>query len=283
MAIEPYTQGSDEIYRPPFVIDHREDEYDSSGFDVLAAMEKNHFWYRGRRRFLLRALSRYLRFDSTEPLAAVDLGGGTGGWISCLVESFPRQFAPLALADSSAYALTRTAASLPSVVLRCQADLMNLQWSNTWDVVFLLDVIEHLQDDLQALRQAGKALKPGGTMFVSVPALDVFWSYNDVVSQHQRRYHRRDFVRLASESDLQLVDVRYFMFFLSPVYWLSRRITGNANDDPDTLKDQCDRAHTVPARPLNAFLSGIFMAETPIGHWMRFPWGTSLLGVFRKS
>jgi len=40
--------------------------------------------------------------------------------------------------------------------------------------------------------------------------------------------------------------------------------------------------HAIPASPINTTLSAIFSAETPVGHWMRFPWGTSILGVFRK-
>lgn len=42
------------------------------------------------------------------------------------------------------------------------------------------------------------------------------------------------------------------------------------------------KQHQVPAPPINSALSSIFAAETPMGHWLRFPWGTSILGVFRK-
>jgi hypothetical protein len=42
------------------------------------------------------------------------------------------------------------------------------------------------------------------------------------------------------------------------------------------------QTHQVPPAPLNLALTAIFAAETPLGHWLRFPWGTSVLGVFRK-
>jgi hypothetical protein len=42
------------------------------------------------------------------------------------------------------------------------------------------------------------------------------------------------------------------------------------------------RSHRVPPAALNALLAGVFAAETPLGHGLRFPWGTSILGVFRK-
>jgi 2-polyprenyl-3-methyl-5-hydroxy-6-metoxy-1,4-benzoquinol methylase len=57
-----------------------------------------------------------------------------------------------------------------------------------------LDVIEHLPDDLQAVRQAGEALKPGGYLFIITPVFSQFWTYNDDMAQHLRRYRLNDFV-----------------------------------------------------------------------------------------
>ena len=42
------------------------------------------------------------------------------------------------------------------------------------------------------------------------------------------------------------------------------------------------KTHHVPATIINLLLSAIFAAETPLGHWLRFPWGTSVLGIFQK-
>jgi 2-polyprenyl-3-methyl-5-hydroxy-6-metoxy-1,4-benzoquinol methylase len=70
-------------------------------------------------------------------------------------------------------------AVLPAGMERYQIDLMNLGWRERWDVAFLLDIIEHLRDDAGALREAARALKPGGLLFVTTPALARFWSYND--------------------------------------------------------------------------------------------------------
>ena len=99
---------------------------------------------------------------------------------------------------------------------------MKMQMQEDWDAAFLLDVIEHLPDDLQALRQARQALKPGGYLFVTTPAFPQFWSYNDETVNHLRRYRRGDFDRLAQPSGLTLCDARNFMFFLSPLNVLSR-------------------------------------------------------------
>jgi SAM-dependent methyltransferase len=194
----------------------------------------------------------------------------------------PDGFAPLALADSSVVALTLAASVLPPATQRYQIDLMQLHMHEQWEVAFLLDVIEHLPDDLNALRQAREALKPGGYLFVTTPAFPQFWSYNDDIAQHLRRYRRRDLVRLAQQSGLALCDTRYFMFYLSPLYLLSRMKLGLATMTPAQKKELMLKQHHQPPAPVNGVLSAIFLAESPLGHYLRFPWGTSILGIFRK-
>ena len=273
--------GRDGILRVGQPVRHRDEEYAESGFETLWAMQERHFWYRGRHRFLLHALDRFLP-PSPPPWTAIDLGGGVGGWVRYLHDRRAKKFKTLALADSSRVALRRAGDLLPTGVTRYQIDLMRLGWSERWDVAFLLDVIEHLPDDGQALREAGQALKPGGLLFVTTPALSQFWSYNDEFAHHLRRYTRQDFVRLADQTGLQLCDARYFMFLLSPLYWLARRRPRIATLSADEKRELAIRAHQLPHPAINTLLAAAFAAETPLGHWVHFPWGTSILGVFRK-
>ncbi len=267
---------------PSLPVQHRDGEYEEGGFETLRDMQERHFWYRGRHRFLLASVNRYLP-KSGQTLSAIDLGGGTGGWVSYLAKHLPEEFASLALADSSIVALTLAASVVPPTAQRYQVDLMQLHMHEQWDAAFLLDVIEHLPDDLQALRQAREALKSGGYLFVTTPAFPQFWSYNDDMAQHLRRYRRSDFVRLAQQSGLTLCDARYFMFYLSPLYLLSRMRPSLASMTLAQKKELIIKQHQVPSAPINSILNAIFAAESPLGHWLRFPWGTSILGVFKKT
>lgn len=173
-------------------------------------------------------------------------------------------------------------ATLPASVQRYQIDLMHLAWNDRWDVAFMLDVIEHLPDDAGAMRQAAQALKPGGLLFVTTPALPQFWSYNDDLALHLRRYTRQDFANLAQRTGLELCDARYFMFLLSPLYWLVRNSRGVGSMSDVEKRALMEKTHQVPSPLVNSALTAVFCAETPMGHWMRFPWGTSILGVFKK-
>lgn len=278
---QSYTLDPSGIYRPKIPVSHRDEEYDQSGFDMLFQMQEKHFWYRGRHRFLLAAVDRYLLTQSA-PFSAVDLGGGVGGWVRYLADHREASFQKIALSDSSETALILGKEVLPTNAQRYQIDLMNLGWKNQWDAAFLLDVIEHLPDDLRAVEQAKEALKPGGLLFITTPAFPKFWSYNDDLAQHLRRYRRADYERLARESGMTLLDTRYFMFFLSPLYLLSRLKPGFDKLSVEDKKALIIRQHQTPVEPVNSILSAIFAAETPLGHYLHFPWGTSILGVFQK-
>ena len=275
-----YTLSGDGIHRPASRVEHRSDEYEEGGFDLLMAMQQRHFWYRGRHRFLLEAVERHRAAVQSDSM--VDLGGGCGGWLRYLAEQRPAWNGSLALADSSEVALAAAGTVLPSSVARYQIDLMNLGWKDQWDSAFLLDVIEHLPDDAGALAQVHQALKPGGHLFVTTPALPAFWSYNDDLARHLRRYTRADLADLARASGFRLLDARYFMFFLSPLYWLARSRPGVSSLSEAQKRELFAKAHQVPAKPINEVCAAVFQAESPLGHWLRFPWGTSVLGVFQK-
>lgn len=264
---------------------HHNGEYDEQGFNVLLSMQKDHFWYRGRHRFLLRALKQQLslRDRSSENLRAIDLGGGCGGWVDYLKKRSSLRMGELALADSSSRALELAAAVVGGDSPLFQVDLLDLGWEDRWDIVFLLDVLEHIPDDLAVVNQISKCLSRGGLLFLTSPALMRLWSYNDQLAGHQRRYSIGDLHRLADLSGLTLVDARYFMFFLSPLLVLSRLfgrdVGGMSCED---RRELLQRTHRIPGKLLNSLLFAVFAAETPLGLSWSFPWGASVMGVFRK-
>jgi 2-polyprenyl-3-methyl-5-hydroxy-6-metoxy-1,4-benzoquinol methylase len=267
------------------MVSHRDVDYNPSGFASMRAMQATHFWYRGRHRFILRfarQLARELGEHGRRP-HAVDLGGGCGGWVSYLSAHAGDAFAEVALADSSPTALMLAADAIPTTSPRYHIDLLNLQWSERWDIAFLLDVLEHIDDDETVVRHIASALRPGGVLVIATPALEAFRSEVDNMTHHVRRYARADFARLARAASLDLVLTRYFMFFLSPLMWLARRNAPTAASmTPADVRRYLDRSDRVPAAPINETLAAIFAAETPLGALVPFPWGTSVLAILRR-
>ena len=279
-----YRLAPNGVFMPEVPVIHRDDEYDPAGFAILWEMQLRHFWYLGRHRFLLQATKQALGKLTPRQggLKLIDLGAGCGGWIKYLMDRRPAGLSEIALGDSSLMALEKSIDILPPGVARYQIDLLRLGWRERWDVVYLLDVLEHLPEDKPALSQVAAAMKPGALAFVTMPALDFFWSYNDEVANHCRRYNAGSLTCLAEACGLQVLSARYFMFFLSPLLWLSRARYRNIALTQQQKMELMVRAHRIPASPVNKLLGTIFAAESPLGHYVKFPWGTSILGILQK-
>lgn len=264
---------------------HRKEIYDEKGFDMLSRMQREHFWYRGRHKLLLTILNKEIPgyFGSACAPSAIDLGGGCGGWLEYLHTHRGDMFAQLALADSSMRALTLAEPVVSSFAQRYQIDLLDLPWDKKWDVVFLLDVLEHIPEHREVLDQVRQSLRPGGLIVATTPALQSFWTYNDELMLHQRRYSKQDFRDLGQETGLELLRADYFMFFLSPALLLNRILfRPRASATPEELEQHSLHSHRIPARPLNQILTRIFSLEASMVNHINFPWGASILALFRR-
>lgn len=255
--------------------------YTDDVYRSLQEMQKNHFWYRGRHRFLVRLLKTIFlknHLDSKH-LEAIDIGGGCGGWCSYLVDH-EVTFQNLTLAEHSLAAIDLARKTLPSACNVMQMDLLSIAWRKTWDIVFLLDVLEHMADDATVLKELSEGLSDRGILFLTVPAMRCLWSDYDVQDGHFRRYSASELVALANGAGLEIMDVRYFNCFLTPILWLSRIAMHTSRNQPS--REKYLTSFKLPNPVVNSVLTGVFSAETPIGHWMRFPFGSSLVMVAKK-
>jgi 2-polyprenyl-3-methyl-5-hydroxy-6-metoxy-1,4-benzoquinol methylase len=264
---------------------HRNDEYDETGFEALLQMQREHFWYRGRHKLLLNVLKKEIlrHYGKADSLRAIDMGGGCGGWLEYIHTHNFGMFQEFALGDSSMRALFLAEPVVGSFATRYQIDLLDLGWREEWDIVFLLEVLEHIPDHEAVLRQLRKSVRSGGLLFVTAPALNFFWTYNDELAQHQRRYSKQDFRALGKQAHLELLRTEYFMFFLSPALLLSRLLfRPPASASAEQLQSHLARTHRIPARPINQLLTRIFSIEAAMVNFVNFPWGTSILAVFKR-
>lgn len=280
---ELYRKGPDGIWRHPKAAGHRAADYDEEGIGALARMQRKHFWYSGRHRFLEVAF-RWVLNEIVHPLPRVlDAGAGAGGWVRHLLNrasTLPN--VRLAAGDSSEASLAYLA-NISGLDEVYHLDLLQLHWTDHWDCIFSLDVIEHLDDDRKALAELYLALRPGGHLILAVPAFRFFWSYNDEFARHKRRYIKDDIKGLAKSTGFQVVRQRYFMFYLSPLLWLSRLKKPLLDEsDPVAVSKYLEATHRVPHPVLNKLLAAIFSVESPLGWYLPFPWGTSLMAVLRK-
>ena len=89
--------------------------------------------------------------------------------------------------DFSPLALKACATRGLSELVRARAEAIPLA-SSSVDAIVATDILEHLDDDLAALEEFRRILKPGGQAVITVPAFQFLWSEHDVVLMHRRRY-----------------------------------------------------------------------------------------------
>jgi SAM-dependent methyltransferase len=147
----------------------------------------------------------------------------------------------------------------------------------SFDLTVSLDVIEHLQDDVAALRELRRVTKPGGALLVTVPAYQWLWSGHDEVNHHHRRYSRRTLLDAAEQAGWHAERTAHFNSLLLPAAMLLRVLE---RFKPATTKSSLDL--WVPPAPLNwALRQALNLEATVIGRGGSIPAGLSLLAVFR--
>ena len=153
--------------------------------------EDRHWWYRGRRTVLSGAIAALAL-----PANARILDAGCGSGRNMVDLARFGAVTGIELADASiALARERGAGEVVggSVLEMPFAD-------DSFDFAVSLDVIEHLDDDLGALRELRRTIAPGGKLLITVPAYQWLWSGHDEINHHHRRYTRRSLQHVAEQA-----------------------------------------------------------------------------------
>jgi SAM-dependent methyltransferase len=147
----------------------------------------------------------------------------------------------------------------------------------TFELAASLDVIEHLEDDLGALRELRRVVAPGGALLVTVPAYQWLWSGHDEINHHHRRYTRASLQRIGEQAGWRQVRTTYFNSLLLPIAVVLRVLDRFSTKTTESSLDLW-----IPPEPLNWVLERpLALESTLIGLGGRIPAGLSLLAVFR--
>lgn len=186
----------------------------AEAIDAMARVERDHWWFRAKHRLVLDELRRQRTAG-----VVVDVGAGTGGLLERLQAGGHRavgmELDPIALAHAR-----NNRRQLP--LGRALAEALPVR-SGAAAAVTALDVVEHLDDDVVAFRELGRAVGPAGLVVVAVPAYQWAWSDHDVRLGHRRRYSRASLTAAAEEAGLVVTRCTHFHSWLAPIAWLVRR------------------------------------------------------------
>ena len=145
-----------------------------------------------------------------------------------------------------------------------------------YDLILMLDVLEHIEDDKRALAAAFDLLVPGGHLVMTVPALMLLWSEFDVVNRHHRRYRPGPLGDLLRQAGFEVLVDRYY-FFWPVLPALGRKVFFHAKNVDDS------NFVNVPPGPVNRLLHVASAVEHRITRALPAPFGTSIIAVARRA
>ena len=142
-------------------------------------------------------------------------------------------------------------------------------------MVGAFDVLEHIDDDEEALARMLRAARPGGGVLVLVPQHPWLWSEHDEAVEHRRRYTRKELTSKAERAGIDIVEVTSFVTSLLPAMAVSRAI--------DRVRKKTDPVANLEPGPLNRVFEVALDGERKlIERGVSLPFGGSLMLVGRK-
>lgn len=230
--------------------------------------ERRFWWFSARRLIAKDLIGRYAPKMGT----LADLGCGCGYTLHAFSDFFEQVIgvdpAPEAIEFSKLRKIPVVQGSLP--------DAIPLE-PGSFDVVLMMDVLEHVEDDGAAAAAAAKLLAPGGIIIATAPAHQWMWTLRDDHHHHKRRYSKKQFGALFKPLPLERLVLSYFNSVLFPVMALISVVSR-------WLK--IDREGTIiktPPEPINRILEWIFSTDRFFLGRVPIIWGGSVVGVYRNG
>jgi SAM-dependent methyltransferase len=234
---------------------------DRATYDNMAKIDGAHWWFVARRKII----DRLIRDQVPLPAGAqiLEMGCGTGSNIALL-----QQFGDVDAVEpddpARELASRRTGVAVKGGLLPDGVDLAD----GHYDMVAMLDVLEHIPDDLEALKALRPKLAPGGRIVVTVPAGPGLWSAHDVAHHHHRRYTAATLAQVFTSAGYRVRHITHFNTALYPLIVAARAV--------GKLLKREGGDDAIPPKPVNALLERLFAAER---HWVgkrSLPFGVSL-------
>jgi SAM-dependent methyltransferase len=228
----------------------------------MRLLQKEHWWFRARRLILGELISRLGLRPGSRILEA---GCGSGGNIRLL-----QDFGDVAAFDMDEEARS---ACREDTGIDCLhgflPDKNPFQDSHAFDLAVMLDVLEHIDDDIGSLRSLATCLNENGVILITVPAYQWMYSGHDAVHHHKRRYSRRTLESVVVASGCSVVRSGYFNSILFPAIAAARMASKAFGFAP--VSDM-----QMPGKGLNSILFRIFAAERKLVFFPGFGFGTSI-------
>ena len=236
-------------------------------YEQMAELDSRHWWFTARRRILDGLIERVVRPPNNARI--LELGAGTGHNLAML-----SRFGEIEASELDPVARELASERLGRPVVEAALPDLGMFPQGSYDMVALLDVLEHVPDDRSSLKAIHGLLKPGGALLLTVPINPWMWTAHDVAHHHHRRYRKHQIRELAEEAGYKIELLSPFNSLLFPpiaAVRLAGKLTGR--DDSDDA---------MPSPPINKILDTVFGLERSLIGRVPMPFGVSLVAVLRR-
>ncbi len=238
--------------------------------EATARAERDHFWFRGLRRFVAPLLEQAARGLSSPRI--LDCGCGTGHNLLML-----RRYGRAAGIDLTWTGLSYARERGERAV--AQATAVSLPFAGgAFDIVTSFDVIYALsdRDELATIAEMFRVLKPGGHLVLNAAAMDVLKGNHSVLALEVRRYSRQSLRERLEGAGFMVRRMSYTNATILPAIAavrLLQRISGHQESEEEI---------TIPPAPINAVLGAGLAMEAALVRFVNMPFGSSLMALAQK-
>ncbi len=241
---------------------------DPAQYASMADLDDKHWWSRARRDILADVLERELKPQADRRI--LEIGCGTGFNLAMLARFGTVDGVEL-------YGPSREIASrrLGRPVIDSRLPELSDLPHESYDLIALLDVLEHIEDDRGALAAIAGRLNPGGRILLTIPQHPWMWTDHDEVCHHVRRYTKSTLRAAAAGLGLKFDMLQNFNSLLFPLAAADRLAA--------RMTDRKQGADTMPSPFVNSLFESIFGFERHLVGRLPMPPGVSLIALLSRA
>ncbi|WP_414475186.1 class I SAM-dependent methyltransferase [Microvirga sp. M2] len=246
---------------------------DPASFSLLWEVETTHFWFQARSRLLTGLIDRYF----PEAKSFLEIGCGNAAVLSAVAKG--RDWQRLAGSELHPSALGFARQRLGTSAELVQMDAREIPAQDAFEIVGAFDVLEHIEEDVDVLKQMHAVTSPGGGIIVSVPQHQFLWSTNDDIAHHVRRYRRGELEAKMKAAGFNVLFSTSFAAFILPAFVISRLLSRIRQDGTDEI---IKREYRISGWA-NHLLGTVTGIEVNLAlHGLAWPMGGSRVVVAKK-
>jgi SAM-dependent methyltransferase len=249
---------------------------DKRYFKEYYKLERKHWWFRIREEIIIQTIVTYIK--PAPGIKILNVGCATGR-----SSEYLSQFGEVTSMEYDVDCCRFLTDELHMQVI--QGSATELPFENEhFDFICAFDVIEHIDDHMLAVQEICRVAKPGGFVFITVPAFMDLWNKHDIINHHFRRYRLPELMALFSrQGGGSIIYKSYFNSILFPAIWIFRKISSVVFAGSKREELRSDFNDPDQHKISNSFFSGIFMIEKWLLRHFTFPFGVSAMLLWKKN